>query len=94
MLYTLKEEVKNLDIDKQIFVIYNLKEYSTEEQVNDYIENTLKKLCQIKLEEEPLLNLSEKDNNDNASFNKFFVEEGGKVSHFIFVNEFSEKRIL
>jgi len=92
LLYTLKEEVKNLDIDKQIFVIHNLKEYSTEEQVNDYIENTLKKLCQIKLEEEPLLNLSEKDNNDNTSFNKFFVEEGGKVSHFIFVNEFSEKK--
>ena len=33
-----------MDENKQIYVRHNLKDYSTEEQVNDYIENTLKKL--------------------------------------------------
>ena len=49
LLYTIKQEVKNLDKNKQIFVINNLKEYTTEEQVNDYIENTLKKYVKLKL---------------------------------------------
>jgi hypothetical protein len=48
LLYTVKQEVKNLDKNKQIFVINNLKEYTTEEQVNDYIENTLKKYVKLK----------------------------------------------
>ena len=39
LLLRVKKEVKNLDKNKQIFVIHNLKDYSTEEQVNDYIEN-------------------------------------------------------
>jgi Na+-transporting NADH:ubiquinone oxidoreductase subunit NqrC len=49
LLYTVKQEVKNLDKNKQIFVIHNLKEYTTEEQINDYIENTLKKYVKLKL---------------------------------------------
>jgi hypothetical protein len=57
LLYTIKQEVKNLDKSKQIFVIHNLKEYTTEEQVNDYIENTLKKLCKIEIEEKDQLNI-------------------------------------
>ena len=55
MLYLIKKEVKILDKNKQIFVIHNLKEYSTEEQVNDYIENTLKKLCKTEIEENTLI---------------------------------------
>ena len=39
-----------MDKNKQINVILNLKEYSSEEQVNDYIENTLKKLYNIEIE--------------------------------------------
>ena len=44
LLLRIKKEVKSLDKNKQIFIIHNLKDYSTEEQVNDYIENNLKKL--------------------------------------------------
>ena len=92
LLYTIKQEVKNLDKSKQIFVIHNLKEYTTEEQVNDYIENTLKKLCKIEIEEKEQLNILENSNFDNKNFfNKFFIEKNENVSHFIFVNEFSEK---
>ena len=91
LLYTVKQEVKNLDKNKQIFVIHNLKEYSTEEQVNDYIENTLKKLCKIEIDENNLLNISENNNYENKKFfNKYFMEKNDNVAHFIFVNEFSD----
>ena len=93
LLYTLKEEVKNLDKNKQIFVIHNLKEYSTEEQVNDYIENTLKRLCKIKLEETQFIKMSEENSiDDKKHFNTFFIEEDENTSHFIFVNEFSKEK--
>ena len=92
LLYTIKQEVKNLDKNKQIFVIHNLKEYTTEEQVKDYIEKTLKKLCKIEIEEKEQLNILEDNNFDNTKFfNKFYIEKNENVSHFILVNEFSEK---
>ncbi len=37
--------------DKQIFVIHNLQNFVTQEQVEDYIENTLKKLYNIKIKQ-------------------------------------------
>ena len=40
LLARIKKEAKN----KQIYVIHNLQNYQTHEQVNDYIENTLKNL--------------------------------------------------
>jgi len=100
LLYLIKKEVKILDKNKQIFVIHNLKEYSTEEQVNDYIENTLKKLCKTEIEENTLIkaiNSNDKDIDDKFKdinkfyFNKYFIEKDENVSHFIFINDFSEK---
>lgn len=92
LLLRVKKEVKNLDKNKQIFVIHNLKDYSTEEQVNDYIENTLKKLYKIELEETNQQNiLKEMNYNNDSYFNKYYIEKDGNVSHFIFVNEFSQK---
>ena len=93
LLYTVKDEVKNLDRNKKIFVIHNLKEYTTEEQVNDYIENTLKKLCKIELEEIPLLNILKDTNFYNENYcNKCFIEKEQNVKHFIFINEFPEEK--
>ena len=92
LLLRVKKEVKNLDKNKQIFVIHNLKDYSTEEQVNDYIENTLKKLYKIELKETNQQNILKEINYNNDSyFNKYYMEKDGNVSHFIFVNEFSQK---
>ena len=92
LLYTVKQEVKNLYKNKQIFVIHNLKEYTKEEQVNYYIENTLKKLYKIEIIERDQLNILENSNFNNKNFFiKFFIEKNENVSHFIFVNEFSEK---
>ena len=91
LLYKIKQEVKNLDKNKQIFVIHNLKEYTTEEQVNDYIENTLKKLSKIKLKEYGFLDILEHNNCDNKNyFTKYFKEKNENVSHFIFINEFPD----
>ena len=47
LLNSVIKKVKN----KQIFVIHNLKYFVTKEQVDDYIENTLKKLYNIKIKE-------------------------------------------
>ena len=88
LIYTVSQEVKYLDKNKQIFVIHNLKEYSTKDQVEDYIENTLKKLCKIELMEVNMLN---KKNFDNKHlYDKYFVEKNGNIAHFIIINEFSE----
>ena len=95
LLSRVKAEVESMDKNKQIYVIHNLKDYSTEEQVNDYIENTLKRLYKIEIEEILRQNISKDKDTDkkciNNYFNKYFVEKGKKVIHLIFVNEFSEK---
>ena len=92
LLLRIKKEVKSLDKNKKIFVIHNLKNYSSDEQVQDYIDNTLKKLYKIELEETNQQNIV-KDNNYNTEnyFNKYYMEKGENVSHFIFINEFSDK---
>ena len=90
LLSRVKAEVESMDKSKQIYVIHNLKDYSTEEQVNDYIENTLKKLYKIEIEEIIRQELLKDKKNKVNCFNKYFVEKGKKVIHLIFVNEFSE----
>ena len=51
LLSRVKAEIKNRNSNKKIYVIHNLKNYSTDEQVNDYIENILKKLYKIEIKE-------------------------------------------
>ena len=61
--------------------------------MNDYIENTLKKLCKIELEEIPLLNILKDTNFYNENYcNKCFIEKEQNVKHFIFINEFPEEK--
>ena len=84
--------MKNLDKNKQIFVIHNLKEYTTKEQVTDYIENTLKKLCKIDLEEEGQIVIEGDKYDDENYFDRYFKEKGENVSHFFFINEFPEEK--
>ena len=74
--------------DKQIFVIHNLKKFVTKEQVNDYIENTLKKLYNVKIKENIYQNFS--GNKGQKFFNKYFIEEDKKIAHLILVNDYSE----
>ena len=94
LLYKVKKEVKELNEkqhkNKYIYVIHNLKEYTKKENVDDYIENTLKKLCNLKLEETEQLHASNDNNkyaNDKNYFNKFYMEKDENVAHFIFIND-------
>ena len=91
LLSRVKAEVDAMDKTKQIYVIHNLKDYSTEEQVEDYINNTLKKLYNIEIEEILRQKIRKDDRYNEDCFNKYFVEKGKKVIHLIFVNEFSDK---
>ena len=90
LLSRVKAEIKNRNSNKKIYVIHNLKNYSTDEQVNDYIENILKKLYKIEIKENIYQNIGvggdDNKKDDNKYFNKYFVEKNEKVSHFIFVN--------
>ena len=101
LLWLVEDQVFKGDINnkkKKLFVIHNLKEFSTQDQVNDYIENKLKKLKNTKLEEVPNQFLSEKkiDNFEKDKFyDKHFVEKDkyGNVNviHLIFVNAYAKE---
>ena len=60
----------------------------TKEQVDDYIENTLKKLYNVKIKENIYQNFS--GNKGQKFFNKYFIEEDKKIAHLILVNDYSD----
>ena len=88
LLERVTKEVETLDKQKEIYVVHNLKEYSTKEQINDYIENTLKKLYKIEIEENNIQNITGDNNYNEKYFNKYFREKDKKVNHLIFINEY------
>ena len=67
---------------KNIYVIHNLQNYQRKEQVEDYIENTLKKLYGIKIVENSFQNIK------GDYHKKYYVEEGEKITHLIFINDY------
>ena len=79
------ERVKqSLSSDKYLFVIHNLQNFVTKEQVEGYIEGTLKKLFGIKIEENNFQNISP------TQHQKYYVEtDNNKITHLIFVNDYS-----
>ena len=92
LLAIVKNEVRELEKKRQIYVIHNLKEFTEEEQVNNYIENTLKKLYNLEIKENIYEQFDLDSNNENKEyFEKYFTEKDKSVKHFIFINRFSEK---
>ena len=67
---------------KNIYVIHNLQNYQRKEQVEDYIENTLKKLYGIKIVENSFQNIK------GDYHKKYYVEEREKITHLIFINDY------
>ena len=51
----------------------------------------MKKLYKIEINENVYQNRDDQKDNNNKYFDKYFVEKGKKVSHFIFVNQYSER---
>ena len=94
LLARIKKEAKN----KQIYIIHNLQNYQTHEQVNDYIENTLKNLFDINIEENIYQKFLKSENEtEQTYFTKYFIEKGKSGEdeqkapvHLILVNDYSE----
>ena len=78
--------------DKKIFVVHNLQNFNKKEQVDDYINGTLKNLYDIEIKENNFQDLINKNNfiDNSRYFKKYFIEEGGKIAHLIYINEFSD----
>ena len=90
------DEIKNLNVNKKIFIIHNLKELFTKEQVEDYIKNTLLKSVTFKLVERQNID-TEYTKYNNSKYGRYFVEKNDKnnknntdIFHLIFANEDSE----
>ena len=82
--------IKNEGKNKQIYIIHNLQIFQTKEQVDDYIENTLKKLYNNKIKECIFQNFT--GNNNKNLYNKFFIEEEEHkiITHLILINDYCE----
>ena len=79
----LMKRIKNsLKKNQELFVIHNLRNITTKEDVDKYIENILKKLFGLQMEENDFF-----DNNKGLN-NKYFVEKDKTAIHLIFVNDF------
>ena len=78
------ERIKKIVGDKKfLFIIHNLQNFQNKYQVDDYIENTLKKLYGVKIQENNFQNIDEKYHK------KYYVEENNrKITHLIFINDY------
>jgi exonuclease I len=79
------KRIKNSLKEKQeLFVIHNLQNCYKKEQVDDYIENTLKKLFGLKIQENNFFDI------DKNLYQKYFIETDKDVTHLIFVNDYCD----
>ena len=79
----MKRIKQSLKENQELFVIHNLQNYYEKTQVNDYIDNTLKKLFELQIHENKFFDV-DKNLND-----RYFVETDKDVTHLIFVNDYS-----
>lgn len=76
---------KSLSTDKYLYVIHNLQNYQSKQQVEDYIEKTLKQLFGIHIKENNFLGVGPNYHQ------KYYVEKDNfKITHLIFVNDYSQ----
>ena len=74
--------IKNaLNIGKYLIVIHNLKNYQSKSNVENYIENTLKKLYGVQIEENVFQNIK------GDYHTKYYVEKDSKIIHLILIND-------
>ena len=83
-LMTIQENKKE---NKKLFIVHNLQNYYLKEDVNDYIENTLKKLYNVELEEIQMYD----PNNEITGYDKYFLEKDNKnIIHLLFINDYCD----
>ena len=72
---------------KKLFVVHNLQNFYDKEDVDDYIENVLKKLYNVNLKEIIMFDTDK----ILTGFDKYFIEKDNKnIIHLIFINDYSE----
>ena len=90
LLLKFKKEIENAKRNQPVIVIHNLKTYTTIEQVDDYIENTLLKSATFKLEKGPIVDTK----NTNFKTKHILYEKANEktpaIFHLIYANENSK----
>ena len=72
---------------KKLYVVHNLQNFYKKDEVNDYIENTLKKLYNVEVEEIQMYD----PNNEISGFDKYFLEKDNKnIIHLLFINDYCD----
>ena len=102
LLEKVKQEVKRLNRNIPLYIIHNLKTYTSKEQVKDYLENTLLKSATFTLEKDEKITAKEtksgviiNSKNIESTFPfKFHEKDENKnnenIFHLIYANEDSE----
>ena len=85
-ILNMKENQKG---DKKLFVVHNLQNLIHKKDVDDYIENVLKKLYNVELKEIQMY--SEGKGKGIEEFDKYFLEKENKnIVHLLFINDYCE----
>ena len=92
LLNRIKIEIQKLKINRPLFIIHNLKTFYTIKQVEDYIDNTLKKSATFELKQghkitsniksENGVYFFEKNSNPNNIFHLIFANEGSVAGNY------------
>ena len=70
-----------------MFIVHNLQNLYHKDDVNDYIENTLKKLYNIELKENRMYD----PNNEISGFDKYYLEkDNNNIIHLLFINDYCD----
>ena len=87
LLNRIKIDIQKLKINKPLFIIHNLKTFTTKKQVQNYIKNNLKKSSTFELKKGHKITTKSKDILGTYYFEK---NSNPKIFHLIFANEGSE----
>ena len=88
LLLKVNSHIKNLNRKEPLIVIHNLKEFTTRKQVNNYLENILKKSSTFSLEENNEINLEKEEESGWKPL--FEPKSEPKIYHLIYAKKGSE----
>ena len=87
LLNKIKRDIEKFKINKTLFIIHNLKTYTSKAQVQEYIKNNLKRSSTFKLKKGHKISTKLEDISGEYYFEK---NSNPKIFHLIFANEGSE----
>ena len=87
LLLKVKKEMERAKRKIPLYIIHNLKTFVANEQVEDYIQNTLLKSATFKLEKSHNINTKYNHISDIHCYNEITQDKDQKIVHFIYANE-------